>query len=319
MTDLTGWRALAFVTVQAGALTLVGYGVLMLAFVSGVLSLSLPIWLIGGEPVVNFDSDHGVDSFWGNAFVSLGGLVALYLTLWIILGLSKVHTLFATLMLRPAVSDERVVELERSRSAVVEDAAATLQRVERDLHDGTQARLVAVAMTLSRAEQRLTPDSVDIPGARKLVGDALTNAKDALTELRDVVRGIRPPALDLGLDAAVTTLAARSVVPIDLTSNIVVRPSLGVETLAYFCIAELLTNIARHSGATRGSVRVDSDAAMLRIMVGDNGHGGAVIGGGSGLAGLRDRVGTVDGVLRVYSPKGGPTSVTIEIPTGKAR
>lgn len=148
--------------------------------------------------------------------------------------------------------------------------------------------------------------------------DALTNAKDAIAELRDVVRGIRPPALDLGLDAAVTTLAARNAVPIDVTTNISARPSLGVETLAYFCIAELLANIARHSRATRGSVWVDCDATMLRIMVGDNGHGGAVIGGGSGLTGLQDRAGTVDGELRVHSPQGGPTSVTIEIPMGKA-
>lgn len=137
LTDLTSWRAMAFVTVQAGALMFVGYGVLMATFAFSMLSLSLPILLGGGQPVLHLDKVDGIDLFWGNALVSLGGLVALYTILWIILGLSKIHTWFATVMLRPVLSDARVQELERTRSVAVEDAAATLRRVERDLHDGT--------------------------------------------------------------------------------------------------------------------------------------------------------------------------------------
>ena len=201
---------------------------------------------------------------------------------------------------------------------MVEDSAATLRRVERDLHDGTQARLITVAMALVRAEEHLV-DSKHDPGARELVSEALANTKEALTELRDLVRGLRPPALDLGLDAAVQTLAARNPVPVSVDTDIEARPSLGVETMAYFCVAELLANVSRHSGAGRAAVRIRSDAQVLEIVVEDNGAGGAQVGAGSGLTGLRDRLAAVDGRLAVRSPAGGPTTVTIVVPNGQGQ
>jgi signal transduction histidine kinase len=158
--------------------------------------------------------------------------------------------------------------------------------------------------------------SSDVTTARELVTDALANTKDTLTELRDLVRGIRPPALDLGLGPAVQTLAARNPLPVDVSIDLPVRPSIGVETMAYFCVAELLANVSRHSGASRASVRMESDANELRITVEDNGSGGVQLGNGSGLTGLRDRLAMLDGRLEVHSPAGGPTVVTVAVPPG---
>jgi signal transduction histidine kinase len=155
-----------------------------------------------------------------------------------------------------------------------------------------------------------------VTGARDLVADALANTKDTLTELRDLVRGIRPPALDLGLGPAVQTLAARNPIPVDVSVDLRVRPSIGVETMAYFCVAELLANVSRHSGAARASVFLHSDADELRIIVQDNGSGGVVMGNGSGLTGLAERLGMLDGRLEIDSPAGGPTVVTVIVPPG---
>ncbi|MUM26755.1 sensor histidine kinase, partial [Mycolicibacterium sp. CBMA 295] len=218
----------------------------------------------------------------------------------------------------PRRRGRRVGELVRARADVVDDSAATLRRVERDLHDGTQARLIMVAMTLARAEEQLAdPDKAE--RARQLVSDALANTKDTLTELRDLVRGIRPPALDLGLVPAVQTLVARNPIPVELVDDIAVRPSLGVETLAYFCVAELLANVSRHSGATQATVRLHSDADELRIAVADNGSGGVEPANGSGLTGLADRLRMVDGRLDIDGPPGGPTTVTAVVPSGVQR
>ncbi|WP_350222960.1 sensor histidine kinase, partial [Mycolicibacterium porcinum] len=173
-------------------------------------------------------------------------------------------------------------------------------------------------MTLARAEEQLAdPDKAD--RARQLVSDALANTKDTLTELRDLVRGIRPPALDLGLAPAVQTLVARNPIPVELVDDLTVRPSLGVETLAYFCVAELLANVSRHSGATQATVRLHSDAAELRITVADNGSGGVEPANGSGLTGLADRLRMVDGRLDIDSPAGGPTTITAVVPSGTGR
>jgi signal transduction histidine kinase len=230
------------------------------------------------------------------------------------IGLTRAHVWMAARLLGPTDGERRVVQLERARAGVVDDSAATLQRVERDLHDGTQARLITVAMALARADEHLA--SADVTGARELVGDALANTKDTLTELRDLVRGIRPPALDLGLGPAIQTLAARNPIPVEVTVDLSVRPSIGVETMAYFCVAELLANVSKHSGADQASVRVVSDARELRITVQDNGSGGVQVGNGSGLTGLRDRLAMLDGRLEVDSPDGGPTGVTVVVPPG---
>ncbi len=315
LTDAVGWRALGFLALQALVMLVVGYWVLVGVAMAGALVISPVAWLVMDEPFVTLGEP--IDSLGAYLALAVGGLVALYLLGWVMIGIARVHTRLATALLGPSGQSRRVTQLERTRAAAVEDSAATLRRVERELHDGTQARLITVAMALVRAEEHLTDDT-ETAGARALVSNALANTKDALAELREVVRGIRPPALDLGLDAAVQTLAARNPIPVEVSTDIAARPSLGIETLAYFCIAELLANVSRHSGAAQASVTIRSDAESLRIVVVDNGTGGAELGGGSGLTGLRDRVETVDGQLTVDSPAGGPTTVTVVMPTGQA-
>jgi signal transduction histidine kinase len=241
-------------------------------------------------------------------------VLALYLLGWLMLGIGRAHVWLAQALLAPTERERRVAQLERARADVVDDSAATLQRVERDLHDGTQARLITVAMALARAEEHFA--SSDVTRGRELVSDALANTKDTLAELRDLVRGIRPPALDLGLDEAVKTLAARNPIPVDVAVDLEARPSIGVETMAYFCVAELLANVSRHSGASTATVRINGDATALRIIVADNGSGGAEVGNGSGLTGLRDRLTMLDGRLDIESPPGGPTVVTVVVPPG---
>jgi signal transduction histidine kinase len=312
LTDAVGWRSLGFLTLHAVLMTPIGYVVLVGVVMSGVLIVSPVVGAILGEPIVSLGEP--VDSLWAYLLLSIGGVAALYLLGWLMLGLSRAHVWLARTLLGPTERERRVVQLERARAGVVDDAAATLQRVERDLHDGTQARLITVAMALARADEHLA--SSDVGRGRELVTDALANTKDALTELRDLVRGIRPPALDLGLGPAIQTLAARNPIPVDVTVDLSVRPSIGVETMAYFCVAELLANVSRHSGASQAAVRLNSDAHELRIVVEDNGFGGVQVGNGSGLTGLRDRLAMVDGRLEIDSPDGGPTVVTVVVPPG---
>ena len=214
----------------------------------------------------------------------------------------------------------RVRELERSRALVVDDAAARLRRIEQDLHDGAQAQMVAVVMKLGLAREHL--GSV-VAGAREsdlkrvleLVDAAHRGAMEAITELRDLARGIHPPALGEGLGSALAHLAARSDVPVELVVDLPERPSAAIETIAYFCTAELLTNVAKHSGARHARVEVTHQPGQVRVRVSDDGTGSARIEAGGGLAGLADRVNTVDGSLQITSPTGGPTVVAVELPS----
>jgi signal transduction histidine kinase len=214
----------------------------------------------------------------------------------------------------------RVRELERSRAHLVDDSAARLRRIERDLHDGAQAQMVAVAMKLGLAREKLS-DTIDgtarpdLERVLELVDAAHRGAKEAINELRDLARGILPPVLDQGLGTALTTLAARSDVPVDLSVDLPERPSAAIETIAYFCAAELLTNVAKHSSAAHATLRVDYGSGTLRVRVSDDGSGGARVEARGGLAGLAERVRTVDGSLQISSPPGGPTVVTVELPT----
>jgi signal transduction histidine kinase len=214
----------------------------------------------------------------------------------------------------------RVSELERSRAHLVDDSAARLRRIERDLHDGAQAQMVAVAMKLGLAREKLY-DAIngtgrpDLERALELVDAAHGGAKEAINELRDLARGILPPVLDHGLGTALTTLAARSDVPVDLTVDLPERPSAAIETIAYFCAAELLTNVAKHSGAQHAALHVDYGSGTLRVRVTDDGSGGARVAARGGLAGLADRVRTVDGSVQISSPPGGPTVIAVELPS----
>jgi signal transduction histidine kinase len=217
-------------------------------------------------------------------------------------------------------SGPRVRELERSRALVVDDAAARLRRIEQDLHDGAQAQMVAVVMKLGLARDRLgsavaESGQGDLERVLELVDAAHRGAMEAITELRDLAHGIHPPALDEGLGAALAALADRSDFPVDLVLDLPERPSAAIEVIAYFCAAELLTNAAKHSGARHVTLETAHHPGLVRLQVSDDGTGGARIEAGGGLAGLADRVQTVDGRLHVASPAGGPTVVTIELPS----
>lgn len=313
LTDAVGWRSLAFLTLHSVLMTPVGFIVILGVVISGSLIVSPVVWLVMREPFITLGEP--VDSLSAYLLCSALGLVALYLVSWVMLGVGRAHIVFARTLLGPTERERRVIRLEQARSEVVDDAASTLQRVERDLHDGTQARLITVAMALARADEHLA-GAADQSPARTLVSDALANTKDTLAELRDLIRGIRPPALDLGLGPAIHTLAARNPIPVDVTVELPVRPSIGVETMAYFCVAELLANVSKHSGAGEASVHVTSSPEELRILVCDNGSGGIEPGNGSGLTGLAERLSMLDGRLEIDSPPGGPTAVSVVVPPG---
>ena len=239
---------------------------------------------------------------------------------------------------RIAQAAERARELEERRARVVDESAARLRRIERDLHDGAQVRLAALAMTLGEIKESLdaavgarsggTGDvhggTGDVDGGagdvdssartRMLVAAAHRNAKETLAELRDLARGIHPPVLDRGLGIALATLAKTSPVPVRLEISIADRPSPAIEAIAYFCAAELLANATKHSGAHRATISVSQQNGRLLMGVTDDGAGNARLTPGGGLAGLLERVQTVDGRLRIDSPTGGPTAVTIELP-----
>jgi signal transduction histidine kinase len=213
---------------------------------------------------------------------------------------------------RVAAAAERARELEERRARAVDESAARLRGIERDLHDGAQVRLAALAMTLGEIRESLGDGDSD--RIRALVGTAHANAKQTLTELRDLARGIHPPVLDRGLGAAMTALADASPVPVSVSVHNAARPSPAIEAIAYFCAAELLANVAKHSGASHAAISVIEQAGALRVTVTDDGAGGARSTPGGGLAGLAERVQTVDGSLEVSSPPGGPTAVTIVLP-----
>ncbi|MFJ2672165.1 MULTISPECIES: sensor histidine kinase [unclassified Streptomyces] len=225
------------------------------------------------------------------------------------------HFLLAKTLLAPTTDQEMALRIERlteSRHDAVDTSAAELRRIERDLHDGAQARLVAVGMDLGTVEALIEKDPAR---AKALIGKARQSSAEALTELRDLVRGIHPPVLaERGLGDAVKALALRLPVETEVRVELTGRVPAPVESAAYFAVSEALTNVIKHAGADRVWVDVSHIRGMLKIAVTDNGGGGAVIGTGSGLSGLERRLGTFDGVLAVSSPAGGPTMVTMEIP-----
>jgi signal transduction histidine kinase len=287
---------------------------------AGVVGLTLPLYageLPGGGPSINGNLLHG-----GTATLALSGVLGLVLLLAappLTRGLASADTALARWLLSPprdAQLQERVTQLEVSRERVVDAAEAERRRIERDLHDGAQQRLVAVAMELGRAKAKFADD---VDAAAALVDQAHSEAKAALVELRELVRGVHPPVLtDRGLDAALSGLAARCPVPVALQVDVPVRPRSAVEAVAYFTVAEALTNIAKHSRATRVSVVVEGGpgpAGTLNIVISDDGIGGADP-SGSGLAGLADRLAGVDGALHVESPPGGPTIISAVLPCG---
>ena len=268
------------------------------------------------DPLVLVGSVHTLAATF--ALVPVGAAMLLYCPWWLS-GFNAVDgKLIARLLGQPL--GHRVRELEQTRAHAVDDSAARLRRIERDLHDGAQSQMVAVAMKLGLAREKLDGAITGITGAdleraQELVDAAHHSAKQAIIELRDLARGIHPPVLDHGLGTALTTLAARSAVPVELLIDLPERPSAAIETIAYFCAAELLTNVAKHSGARHATLEVVHVPGLLRVRVSDDGSGGARVEARGGLAGLAERVRTVDGRLQLSSPPGGPTVVTVELPS----
>jgi len=243
------------------------------------------------------------------------GVLQLPLALWSAPRAVRRHALYTRSMLAPSESEmmaSRIQHLATTRSDAVDTQMAEIRRIERDLHDGAQARLVAMGMTLDAAEHLLetNPEAV-----RALLIEARESSSKALEELRNLVRGIHPPVLaDRGLADAVRALAMVCPVNTEVQVDLPGRPEMPVESAAYFAISEILTNVAKHSGADRAWIDIRYDRGMLRITVTDDGHGGADVSRGSGLRGIERRLATFDGVLAVNSPVNGPTMVTMELP-----
>ncbi|MEU7640893.1 MULTISPECIES: sensor histidine kinase [unclassified Streptomyces] len=234
---------------------------------------------------------------------------------WLARWLSNVDRAMVQGLLSP--SDElerRIAELESDRMVVTDTAAADLRRIERDLHDGAQARLVALAMGLGLAKEKLAEGQADDSVAR-MVSEAHGEVKLALQELRDLARGIHPAILtDRGLGPALASLAGRCTVPVTSSVDLAERPAPAIEGIVYFTVSELLQNVSKHSAARQATVEVWRSRDRLLLQVQDDGKGGARLDGGSGIAGLADRLGAVDGLFVLDSPVGGPTRVTAEVP-----
>ncbi|MCC0096588.1 sensor domain-containing protein [Streptomyces flavotricini] len=261
----------------------------------------------------NDDYTFYLDSPAEIALACLVGLAFTLTTPWVVRALTTVDRVLVAGLLGPSRLDHRVTELESDRGVVVDTAAADLRRIERDLHDGAQARLVALAMDLGLAKEKLTEDP---RAAARMVDEAHGEVKIALQELRDLARGIHPAVLtDRGLDAALSSVASRCAVPVRVSADLEERPAAAIEGIAYFTVSELLQNISKHSGARTASVDVWKSGDRLLIQVADDGRGGASsTGSGTGLAGLTERLDAVDGVLVLDSPAGGGTTVTAELP-----
>ncbi|GLZ15287.1 histidine kinase [Actinomadura sp. NBRC 104425] len=226
----------------------------------------------------------------------------------------KGHALFVQSLLAPTrgALQERVRRLTETRAQTVDASAAELRRIERDLHDGAQARLVALSMNIGLAEELMKQNP---EAAQELLAEARAASGQALTELRDLVRGIHPPVLaERGLDGAVRALALSLPLPVDVRIDVPGRAEAPVESAAYFAVAEMLANVVKHSGARRAWVQIEHDGDRLLMIVGDDGTGGADPGQGSGMRGIERRLAAFDGTMAVTSPPGGPTVVTMELP-----
>jgi signal transduction histidine kinase len=269
-----------------------------------------PLFSAGDAPVVVIDTL--AEALAGSAAGIVVGLAAVLAIRYLVVA----HAMVACALLGPPPSAlrARVQTLETSRARTVEVAAAERRRIERDLHDGAQQRLVALAMDLGMAREKFADEP---EAARALVEEAHQEAKRALAELRDLARGIHPAVLsDRGLDAALSALAARSPVPVEVRVALDARLPEPVEAIAYFVAAEALANVAKHAAAGGAVVSVRREGGLAILEVSDDGLGGADPARGSGLAGLADRVAGVDGQLTVTSPPGGPTVVRAELPCG---
>lgn len=250
-------------------------------------------------------------------FVTAGGVALLLIAPWLTAGVAALDTKVTRTMLGPSRAEElelRVEQLAQTRAGAVDAADTERRRLERDLHDGTQQRLVSLAMNLGMA--RAGTETVE--EAHQAIAEAHEEAKAALTELRNLVRGLHPPVLeDRGLDAALSGVAARVPIPVRLTVDVPRRPPAVTEAVAYFVVSEGLTNITKHAQASQAEVVVQRAGDRLHVIISDDGVGGADPAHGTGLAGLAKRAASVDGTFEIASPPGGPTLLTVDLPCAR--
>jgi signal transduction histidine kinase len=250
-------------------------------------------------------------------WLTLGGIAGLLAAPWLTAGVQSLDARAAGALLGPSRAQElehRVEQLTKTRAGVVDAADAERRRLERDLHDGTQQRLVSLALNLGMARlQAITAED-----AHRAIADAHEEAKSALAELRDLIRGLHPAVLeDRGLDAALSGVAARMQIPVRLSVDLPRRPSPVIEAVAYFVVSEGLANIAKHAQASQAEVVVSRAGDRLHVIVSDDGVGGASPDLGTGLVGLARRAASVDGTFEIISPPGGPTLLTVDLPCAR--
>ena len=319
--DGPGWRA--------GAAAILGLPMAVAKYIAvlwwayGVFSVTSPVWwlLFRNHPAgTHLSPVHlnglAVETWPGTWLAAVAGGATLLVAPWLVRGIVVLELWLLRRILGPGEMAARVATLERSRSEVVNEAAALVRQIERNLHDGAQTRLATLALHLGMARDKLAAGSpADVAAAQVLVEAAHAGAKEALVELRDLSSGIHPPVLDNGLGPALENLAAGSAIPVRVTAQLPERPSPAIETIAYFSAAELLANAVKHSRANLIEVAATSPpGGPFVLTVSDDGRGGADEADGSGLSGLRHRAHTVDGTLTVTSPPGGPTTVSVELP-----
>jgi signal transduction histidine kinase len=316
--DPATWRDAAYLLLL-GPLGTIWFALATVLWSIPFALLSVPFWywaVPGGPHLFGYSSRPVVVNNLPEALlIAAAGLLLALGVPPLIRGIAAAHTAIARQLLGPSAGAELVAQVEQAkarRTMAVDVAAAERRRIERDLHDGAQQRLVALAMDLGMAREKFAKDPEQ---ARALLDEAHDEAKRALTELRNLARGIHPAVLtDRGLDAALSALAARSTVPVEVSVELARRPPPTVESAAYFVVAEALVNVAKHAVATRAGVRVMRQDQRLVVEVSDDGVGGADPLAGSGLAGLADRITAVDGSFSVSSPAGGPTVIRAELP-----
>ncbi|MGW4158242.1 histidine kinase [Streptomyces sp. NPDC004788] len=298
----------------AGPLVAIGTATLLALWAVGFAALLAPAWIFALPP----ESKIGrVAALGVDGYISGVGLLMLLAVMWLTGVLVRLDILAATELLGPGRAEElrrRVEDLSESRAGVLDAADLERRRIERDLHDGAQQRLVSLAVNLGIAKATVT----DLPSALQVIAEAHREAKEAITELQDLVRGLHPAVLeDRGLDAALTGLAARLPVPVRLSVAVEPRPSAAVEAVAYYVVSESLTNVVKHARASQVEVWVERRGDLMSLTITDDGAGGADPSGGTGLAGLAKRVTSVDGTFAIDSPVGGPTRVEVELPCAR--
>jgi signal transduction histidine kinase len=304
--QLSTWRHIGYHLIVGPVLAAIGATVVAWCWSAALIFTARPLLVLLLPDVTGTNVPKDV-------VVTAVGLLLVFVAPWVARGMALVDTATARLMLGPTRADE-LRRLAASRAAAVSAADAERRRIERDLHDGTQQRLVSMAMRLGLALATLN----DLPDdARKVIQRAHDDAKEALKELRDLVQGLHPAILaDRGLDAALSGIAARAPLPVSLSVELGQGNKLpaATEAVAFFIVSETLTNTAKHAQATQASVSVTRRKQMLTIKISDDGRGGADAARGSGLRGLAQRAASVDGTLHIHSPEGGPTVITAELP-----